>query len=85
VPGARRSSSPRRPPPKPAALAVTDDREAFVGIDDAFGVPLRDETPQFGFVVSLAAIDTTPPDPAPSRAPGEARPPAATRRDGRRC
>jgi hypothetical protein len=51
------------------AFAVFSDPEEFLWIDDALGVPLRYETPEYGFVVSLVGIDPTPPDPARFRAP----------------
>lgn len=51
------------------AFAVFNDPKEFVWIDDAWDVPLRYETPDFGFVMSLVAIETTAPDPARFHAP----------------
>jgi hypothetical protein len=51
------------------AFAVFNDPKEFVWIDASLGVPLRYETPEFGFVVALVAIDPTPPAPTRFQAP----------------
>jgi hypothetical protein len=51
------------------AFAIWGDPEEHVWIDDAWDVPLRYETPAFGFVMSLVAIESIAPDPARFQAP----------------